>query len=423
MKAERLKTAGLVGGDRALAMALKAGAASVLLLALGMSGCHGPGAFTTERLTAAKEAENTRKAATEWDQARQAFLSGDLDKAMKQVERSIAIRSSVPKSWVLRGRILMELSNLDDAAASLDKAVALDPNFAEAHYYLGIVMERISNSQRAMECYTKAAELEPSNPQYVIAAAEMQIDMGKFDEAEAYLTSRTASFEHNAGVRQTLGHLAMIRGDALKGASLFNEARLLAPDDNAVLEDLVRAQIATSQFAEAEFNLSRLTQGDEGEKRRDLRHLRLRCLVEVDRVMEAREIAIKLTQGPAGQADVQAWIELGNISFMLNDLSRTRQAASRVMSIAPERTEGYVINALQLRRAGNYKEALSYLEKATAIRAESQTYLLMGIVYQDLRRPADARRSFQQAAKIDPKDQTVVRMLAQTSEKAPASDD
>jgi tetratricopeptide (TPR) repeat protein len=177
----------------------------------------------------------------------------------------------------------------------------------------------------------------------------------------------------------------------------------------------VRAQIATGQFAEAEFNLSRLVQGEEGEKRRDLQHLRVRCLVEVDRLLEAREGAIKLTQGSAGQADVEAWIELGNISYMLNDLTRARQCASRVISIAPDRVEGYVIHALQLRRGANFKEALTYLEKANSVKPQAQTFMLMAMTYKDMRRTTEMKRCLEEALKLDPTDRAAEQMLSQVT--------
>ena len=47
-----------------------------------------------------------------------------------------------------------------------------------------------------------------------------------------------ANFPSSAGVRQTLGHIAMMKNDVKRAAELFNEARLLAPDDNGILEDL-----------------------------------------------------------------------------------------------------------------------------------------------------------------------------------------
>ena len=103
-----------------------------------------------------------------------------------------------------------------------------------------------------------AAQLDPASPQYSLAAAEMMIDQCHLDQADDFLRARGPAFEHVAGVRQTLGHIAMMRGEHEAAAAFFNEARLLAPDDKAILEDLVRAQVAIGQYAQAEFNLTRL---------------------------------------------------------------------------------------------------------------------------------------------------------------------
>ena len=46
--------------------------------------------------------------------------------------------------------------------------------------------------------------------------AEMMIDSDQLDEAEAFLVERKADFEYSAGVRQTLGHICLLRGDAEK---------------------------------------------------------------------------------------------------------------------------------------------------------------------------------------------------------------
>lgn len=392
-----------------LAAAALFGAAAFSVLPLG--GCSALSEGTTEQTSQAKVAAEARKAALEYDQARQAYTGGDMKKALKCIDRSLAINNAVPKSHVLRGRILMEQGNLEDAEKAHKTAIELDKRFADANYFLALVYERLSNQKLALEQYKLAAENDPANPMYAVAAAEMQVDLGQLDEAELYLTTRKNAFEHNAGVRQTLGHIAMLRGQHEKAVSFFNEAKLLAPEDKSITEDLVRAQMAFGQFADAEFNLARLLENEQ-EERRDLQHLRLSCLLQVDRLLEARELAIKLTQGAAGQADVQAWVQLGNVAFMLNDPTRVRQASARLISIAPERNEGYVIQALQLRRQGNLEGARVSLEKAIKVQPDASGYVLLGAVYQELKRPGDAQKCYQQAIKLNPKDQTARQMLA-----------
>lgn len=390
-----------------LALALAAG----LAVATGLGGCAG--AFTGEGASKAKEKMDVMKSATEWQTAHQAFLSGDLKKAMKSVDRSIALSPDVPKSHVLRGRIAMEQSNMEQAFKSLARASELDPSNAEAPYYTGIAYERIAQPQKAMEYYSKAADLDPENAQYAIATAESMTDIGQIEEAEKYLTTRQGAFEHNAGIRQTLGHIATMRGDHARAAALLNEARLLAPDDLGITEDLVRAQIATGKYNDAEFNLTKMLQSPTLADRRDLQHLRVRCLVEVDRMLEARELAIKLTQGDVGQSDVESWIQLGNISYVLKDSIRTKQAAARVVALAPDRAEGYVMQGLHYRREGNLEHARISFQRAAQIQPDSETLVMLGLVQRDLNQTGAARQSFAEAVKQNPNDPTASQLLAE----------
>jgi len=390
-----------------LAFALSAG----LAMATGLGGCAG--AFTGEGASKAKEKMDVMKSATEWQTAHQAFLSGDLKKALKSVDRSIALSPNVPKSHVLRGRISMEQSNMEQAFKSFARASELDASNAEAPYYMGIAYERIAQPQKAMEFYSKAADIDPESAQYAIATAEAMTDIGQVDEAETYLTTRQAAFEHNAGIRQTLGHIATMRGNHTKAALLLNDARLLAPDDLGITEDLVRAQVATSKFNDAEFNLTKMLQNPTLADRRDLQHLRVRCLVEVDRLLEARELAIKLTNGDIGQSDVESWVQLGNISYLLKDSNRTKQASARVVALAPDRADGYVMQGLHYRREGNLEHARISFQRAAQIQPASETLVMLGLVQRDLNQPGAARQSFAEAVKQNPSDATATQLLAE----------
>lgn len=348
------------------------------------AGCGSHGKYTEQHISAAKEKMQAMKSATEWEMARQAFLAGDLEKAKKGVDRSIALNPNVAKSHVLRGRVMMEMGDLESAANSLLTARTIDPAHVDGAYYLGICYERFTQKDKALEAYKQAAELDQAAPQYAIAASEMMIDLGQVDEAQTYLETRRATFEHNAGVRQTLGHIAMIKGEKQRAVTLFGEARLLAPDDQAILEDLARSQVEVELFAEAENNLAKLLSAKEYKARRDLQLTRARCLVQVDRPMEAREILLTLTGDQAGSADIESWIELGNVAYLLKDLQRVRLAASRAVAIAPQRPEGYLLRALYQRRTGDFAGARGNLDKAVQLGAGPEVAGLVAVVEQEL---------------------------------------
>jgi Flp pilus assembly protein TadD len=380
---------------------------------LAFAGCQGHGKYTTEGIDNANKRMSELKSATEWDMARSQFLTGDLKKALESVDRSIALNPTVAKSHTLRGRILIELGQLEQASAALEEALKLDAAQTEAHYYLGIVHERFSDQEKALEHYTSAANLDPGDPQHALAASEMLIELGRLDEAEAFLTERRKAFEQNAGVRQQLGHIALMRGDAKAAVARFEEARTLAPDEPSMLEDLALAQVSAGMFAEAEYNLRRIMDEPKNKGRRDLRHAQARCLAALNRPVEARQILLGLSTEEAGKNDPAIWSDLGEVAALLNDMARVRIVSARLMSIAPERASGYLLAAVWQRQDGRQEDALRNLETASKLAPTNPTpWIMRGMILQDLGRGAEAADAFAQALAIDPGNESAQRMFA-----------
>lgn len=394
-------------------------AVSVLAL-VSLAGCNpGHGGHTSKALTTAMDRQNAMKAGNEYEQAKQAYLAGEMDKADKYINRCIQLKPDVPKSYILKGRIMIEKSDLEQALVAFQQAEALDPRNIDVQYFQGIVYERFTQAEKALTHFTAAAEAEPANAQYAVAVAETLIDLDRLDDAEKFLTSRAASFEHNAGVKQTLGHIAMRRKDPETAVRIFNEARLLATDEPSILEDLVVAQIQTARFADAEFNIARLLKMEGNDGRRDLLQMRAKCLTMLDRPLEARDVLIELTNGEAGQRDSEAWIELGNVCYMIKDMNRTRQAWQRIVAIAPHRSEGWMLKALYQRRTGDLEGALKTVERAVERRGTSVDPLVLnGIILSDLGRPEEALACFTSAIAEEPDNTTAKQAIAAMSDAA-----
>ncbi len=392
--------------------ALAVGIGAALGLSAGLGGCMGHGRNTSEGLTLAQARMAQIKSATEWEMAEQAFMAGDLDRALEKVNNSIAMNPGVTKSHVLKGRILLETGDLEASRRSLLEAQVIDPMSEEAHYYLGMVNERLARKDEALQCYEFAARLNPEQALYALAVAEVLIDLDRMDDAQAYLDERAGVFEHNAGVRQTLGHLAMIRGDKQAAANYFREARLLAPEEISMLEDLIIAQMEIGEFAEAEYNLSRLLAEEKNANRRDLLRMRARCLLELDRVIEARQALLHLTSSDGGDVDLTSWLDLGALAYQTNDQTRLRQAAAKITALAPTRPEGYVYRAIWLRQHGDQRKALQVLEEGFAsAEMPAGAVLLRGVLEQDLGMLAAAERSYRSALEMDPADSRAALLL------------
>lgn len=383
-----------------------------LAVAAGMAGCAGHGRNTSAEMTRAQERMSQIKSATQWEMANESYMAGDLDRALQSVNNSLALNPSVSKSHVLRGKILLELGRLEEARDSLLRAEIIRPNTIEAQYFLGIISERLGQDEEALGYYQRAADLDPAEAMYAVAAAELLIDLGRLDEAKAYLDERSNVFGNNAGVQQTLGHLALLQDDPEQAEVLFRNAQLLASDEPRVYEDLIHAQMELGRFAEAEHNIRQLQEFDGYENRRDISMIRARCLIELDRMMEAREVLLKLTDSSGGDMDANAWLDLGAVSYKINDMPRLRKAGQKLTALRPDHPEGYLYTALWQRKHGDSNGALATLEKGF-VRADMpyEAMLLRGVIEQELGMFAAAERSYRAASALQPDDDRAKQLL------------
>lgn len=384
----------------------------VFACSLCLTACGTRSAYVDEGLSLAEERAATLKAGTEFNMARQAFLAGDLDRAMNKVEQSLSISPNVARSHVLRGRILMERGQMGPALEAFDMALAVDAESFDAYYYRGLVFERLERREQALDSFIKAAQIDPTNAQYFIAAAEVLIDEGRLDEAGQLLDVREGEFRTNSGVRHTMGHIAMLQGDHAKAATLFNETRLLLPEEPSVVEDLIAALIASGNLPEAERHLARLLREKGYEDRRDIMHLRGRCLMELDRLAEARQLYLEMTGDLEGASDVDAWLGLARVSLKLNDRQRLNRAIARAIAIAPDRAEPYLLDALARRNQNDLMGALVSIRRANSINPNDPAALtLQGVLELDLNQPQVAARTLSRASSLRPGDASIERLL------------
>ncbi|MBL4809336.1 MAG: tetratricopeptide repeat protein [Phycisphaerales bacterium] len=377
--------------------------ASMAWMILALTGCAGGhGKYTQEHISLAKEKMSFLKSATEWDLGRQAFLAGDLEKAINKVNGSIAINDTVVKSHVLKGRILIEMGDLGNAIKSLNTAETLNPQDSDAHYYLGVVYERLSRPEDALRHFENACEFDDYNPGYAVAAAEMMIDLDRNAEAKRYLETLPMSV-NNAGIQQTLGHIALIDRNPKQAELHFRDARLLAPDDVGILEQLIHTQMINGHFGDAERNIGAMLQKFEHKDRRDLKLLHAKALMGTERTVEARSIYQDLLAQVNGKSDIDAWIGLGHTSYAVNDDRTARRAAARIVAMHPSTHEGYVLWAMIHRRGGNFEKALSSINDAIdRNNTDPELFAFRAVVQRDLGMLDNALSSASRAVSLEP---------------------
>lgn len=408
---------------------------------------------------------NLVNAQVTYNQAQQYFETGQFDKALREINAAIA---RYPKSctfFVLQGRIHMEAKRLEAAMTSLNLAIQvgreacgidlestveeqdehilaqdqlLKSPLAEAHYYAGIVCQRWSDDEQAYEHYDLAFKLDDGKVHYLLAAAEALIALGEYDQAQSLIEPRLAYFEHNAALHQLLGQIALLKGDATTAARLYGEARLLNPDDNSLLEDLVWAQYAAEMYGDCLESVKTLQSRTSGTLSRshniggkasatgeasngngstvaadrvDLKHLQARCLTMLGRLGNAREIYLEVTR--LKPAEVTVWTELGTVCWELGDYRRVAECSVHIIALAPERYEGYMLRGINERQKNNLDEAVVLFTNAADRSTDSvMPWLLLG---QTLEQAGDfdgAKDAYSRALQVDPRSTDAHDLLA-----------
>jgi tetratricopeptide (TPR) repeat protein len=382
-----------------------------LLLAATLSGCGGPSPKSLENRSAANARMNLVNSRVAFDQAQQAFLAGQFDRALREISNAISRSPNQADYEVLRGRILLETHRLQAAVEAFDLALEIDPASAEAHYYRGIVKQRWSRHDRALDAYADAFRNDPTRVQFLLAAAETEVTLGRLEAAEAMLLPQVPVFENHAAIHQLLGQIAMMRGDHRAAAQRFRRAQLLAPEDRMLLEELCRAQQHAGDLSGALATVRRL-QTLEPTPCRDLLRLEARCLATLSRYAEARSAYIELVR--VFPEDLDSWIELAGVAHRLGDRRRLEQCAGRIIMLAPDRWEGPFFRGLAERAEGRGEEAIRELRRATELApTEIPPRLLLAMEYQRSGRDHDAFTVLAGVLRLDPDHPVARRLIAQ----------
>jgi tetratricopeptide (TPR) repeat protein len=363
---------------------------NVLLPALtlaGLAGCHTASEVSTQARADANLRYNFMRAQVEYDQAKQSLETGQFDKAHKQIAAAIGQFPDSPAFHILQGRIYLETNRLELAARAFSTALekcggdaeAVDATLAkgvtgaglgsrraerqaEAHYYLGIVHQRWSDDAQAHTHYRAAFELQTDRADYLLAAAETLVELGDYDGATALVEPRLAYFEHNAAMRHLLGEIALLRDDPATAAQLYSEARLLNPDDATLLEELAFAQYAARQYPKCYDSIKELQRKPGNGVRTDLKRIEARCLTLMERTTEARNLYLELMRATPTDADM--WVELGVLAWELGDYNRVAQSSVRIIALAPERFEGYMLKGVNEQQHGRLEQAIGLFREA-----------------------------------------------------------
>lgn len=111
---------------------------------------------------------------------------GDLEGAMTDTETAIRLAPKVfgvEKAYNNRGAIHQMRGEIDKALADFDKAIALNSNYSQPYNGRGVILEKKGRIDEALAAFEKAVELDPKGPAAYVGRGDIRFQRNEFEGA------------------------------------------------------------------------------------------------------------------------------------------------------------------------------------------------------------------------------------------------
>lgn len=343
------------------------------------------------------------RAAVQGSLAAERYKLGNLEDARKAVDEAIKLDPLNADFHILSARIYMERNQLEAADQELAVARKLAPRRAEPDYLGGIVYQRWQKLNLALEAYTQACEKAPGELPYVMARAEILVQLDRVADAQQLLEGKLTYFEYSGPMRDLLGTIYLQQGKKQEAIDTLHQATVLAPDDMAIREHLARAYFAAGQYREALQQLNLLFKSESSQKRADLYMLKGECHLQLEQFYDSRTALEKSLELNA--SSVPALLSLAKTAIRLNDFDRAQICIRRALAIEPENAQVHLALGYLRMRQQQFTEALAAFEKASGLDPQDAVAICMiGLVHEKMGRSDVALQWYGKALQVKPGD-------------------
>lgn len=354
---------------------------------------------------------NTARAGVMHSLARDQFQTGNFDKARGTVDEALKVDPDSVPLYVLSARIAIEQNRLDVADRQLAEARKRDEKNAEALYLSGVVAQRWQKLDEALSYYSKASDAQPTELAYLMARAEMLVQLNRRPEALSALQDKVIFFEHSAPLRDAVGQLLMQERRYPEAAEMFRQATILTADDFSIRERYALALFQSGDAKSAAIELEKVVAHEPYDRRADLFTIMGESYLQTNRLVEARQAFQKAVD--LDSSSTQAWLGLSKSSLALNDLRRAESSAKRAVSIAPERADTYLMLGYVRLKQARFDESIQSFQTASSLDpTDSVALCLIGQALEKKGKHEEALSWYGRALKMNPRDEMAQKMLS-----------
>ena len=391
--------------DRNIIMLAKSNTIRVLVMVVWLSvllcGCQGD--FKADKEAAVKRWNSSRSEMT-MRLARQEFDTGDFGKALQNVQTAAALNPDEPGLDFLRGRIHLEQNHLRQARASFENCLSKEAGNHQAYYYLGIIAERENDLREAFNCYRAALSADPDNASYLRALAETLAHLDQHEQVIRLVDSHLAGGGQDAGLMMLAGQSLSLQKEYKRAALMFDQARMVNPDDMLAAESSAVAHYRAGEYEQARAGFESLeclavAQGRQLNVGCEL--ARGDCLAALGQYREARQCYEKIR---SEQGEKQyLWTRLGQTALARGDLKQARDYAKYCLAQDHSDNDALLLLGYTALRQKDYQLARRALETLVDRNDDGAlAWYLLAQAQQGLGDKVAARNSYNQALKLEP---------------------
>jgi tetratricopeptide (TPR) repeat protein len=297
------------------------------------------------------------------------WRKGLLDEAIRAYCKAIELDPTDAVSHYALGLLFAKKHAWNDAITAYREALCLQPDKAEIHYNLGVALFHGGRLNDAIAEYRETIRL---NPDHIYAHNNLGIALkakGQLEEAIAEYRKAIQLDPDYAFAHNNLGVALKARGQLEEAIFEYRKAIALDPNYAAAHNNLAVALKAKGQLEEAiaEYRKAIALNPKDASAHNNL-GVALQAQGKLDEAIDAFKEAVRLRPSSHNACVNLAWILATCADESLRNPAEAIKYARKAIELRPTHANNWSNLGVAEYRAGNWNNALEWLEKANAMR-------------------------------------------------------
>jgi tetratricopeptide (TPR) repeat protein len=341
----------------------------------------------------------------------------EIIEAISKARQEVIRKPDSGAAWGKLGMVLRAHEFGEEAVQCFAQAESLDPVEPRWPYLEGLSLLDSGEPEKATDCLRRAVERcteqHPVVP--LLKLAEVLLDMGPADEAEALLKKAAQRDPHNARAQLDLGRVAYGRGDNV--AALEHLAA--AMNDSQTRRRALRLRVLVYSRT-GKPDLAKIDDAQAGDAAEDERWIdpfdeetfKLQCglgarLKAADMLRRTGQLnqAVILLEETARKYPMSelAWIHLAEIWHTLKRIDQAETACRKAVEINADSTQGWFWLGVFQSMQNRPEEAIESLRRALALKSDHAiAHYNLGICLLKMNNPEAAAAEFRTTLRLRP---------------------